>query len=50
MVIDSLLTMKHLPFNPTPISVLPYFSRELQVNLISKRDDLFAEAGGGSKA
>ena len=50
MVIDSLLTMKHLPFNPTPISVLPYFSRELQVNLISKRDDLFTEAGGGSKA
>lgn len=42
--------MKHLPFELTPISVLPYFSRNLRVNLFSKRDDLFAEAGGGSKA
>lgn len=42
--------MNHLTFSPTPISELPYYSQKLGVNLICKRDDLFAEAGGGSKA
>lgn len=42
--------MKHLPFLPTPISELPYFSKKWNVNLLCKRDDLFAEAGGGNKA
>ena len=42
--------MNSLDFNPTPINVLPYYSKQLGVNLFCKRDDLFAEAGGGSKA
>lgn len=42
--------MKHLPFSPTPVTFLPYFSKLWDVNLWSKRDDLFYEAGGGSKA
>ena len=42
--------MKHLDFSSTPITVLPYYSKNLDVNLLCKRDDLFAEAGGGSKA
>lgn len=42
--------MKHLNFSPTPVSNLPYFSEKYGCNLICKRDDLFAEAGGGSKA
>lgn len=42
--------MNHLTFSPTPIYELPYYSQKLGINLISKRDDLFAEAGGGSKA
>lgn len=42
--------MKHLPFSPTPITPLPYYSRSLGVNLFCKRDDLFIDAGGGSKA
>lgn len=42
--------MKHLEFSPTPINKLDYYSRELGCNIIAKRDDLFAEAGGGSKA
>lgn len=42
--------MKHLNFNPTPVKKLEYYSKKLGVNLICKRDDLFAEAGGGNKA
>lgn len=42
--------MKHLNFNPTPVNKLEYYSKKLGVNLICKRDDLFAEAGGGNKA
>lgn len=42
--------MDHLPFVSTPVTSLPYFSRKLGCNLICKRDDLFLEAGGGSKA
>lgn len=40
----------HLPFNPTPITVMPFFSKELGIQLFCKRDDLFEKAGGGSKA
>lgn len=43
--------MKHLPFNPTPITSLPdYYSKLGGVILTSKRDDLFTEAMGGNKA
>ena len=42
--------MNHLDFSSTPITDLPYYSKKLGVNLLCKRDDLFAEAGGGSKA
>lgn len=42
--------MKHIDFNPTPVNDLPYFSEKLGCNILCKRDDLFAEAGGGSKA
>lgn len=42
--------MQHLKFFPTPITRLPYYSHQLDVNLYSKRDDLFMENGGGSKA
>lgn len=42
--------MKHLDFNPTPVNALPYYSKKLGCNILCKRDDLFAEAGGGSKA
>ena len=42
--------MQHLDFSPTPISKLDYYSRKLECNILCKRDDLFAEAGGGSKA
>ncbi len=42
--------MKHLPFSPTPVTPLPYFSREWGLELSCKRDDLFAAAGGGNKA
>lgn len=42
--------MNHLDFSSTPITVLPYYSKLLGVNLLCKRDDLFTEAGGGSKA
>ncbi|MBQ0087733.1 MAG: pyridoxal-phosphate dependent enzyme [Prevotellaceae bacterium] len=42
--------MNHLPFIQTPITPLPYFSKKYGVNLLCKRDDLFAEAGGGNKA
>lgn len=42
--------MKHFDFSATPVTKLPYFSKKFEINLVSKRDDLFAEAGGGSKA
>lgn len=42
--------MIHLDFSPTPISKLDYYSRKFECNILSKRDDLFSEAGGGSKA
>lgn len=42
--------MKHLPFAPTPITRLEYSSSRSGANIICKRDDLFAEAGGGSKS
>lgn len=42
--------MKHFDFSLPPISKLSYYSDQLNVNLLCKRDDLFAEAGGGSKA
>ena len=42
--------MNHFDFSSTPITTLPYYSKLLGVNLLCKRDDLFAEAGGGSKA
>ena len=42
--------MKHLEFTPTPVNILPYYSEKLGCKLLCKRDDLFAAAGGGSKA
>lgn len=42
--------MLHLDFSPTPISKLDYYSQKFECNILSKRDDLFTEAGGGSKA
>ena len=42
--------MNHLPFIPTPVTALPYYSKKLGIELFCKRDDLFLEAGGGSKA
>ena len=42
--------MRSLPFCPTPITELRYFSEKWNVNLLCKRDDLFIEAGGGNKA
>lgn len=42
--------MVHLDFSPTPISKLDYYSRKFECNILCKRDDLFTEAGGGSKA
>lgn len=42
--------MKHLDYSPTPITPLPYYSRIFNAKLIAKRDDLFSEGGGGSKA
>ncbi len=42
--------MLHLDFSPTQISKLDYYSRKFECNILSKRDDLFTEAGGGSKA
>lgn len=42
--------MKHLDFTPTPVKSLPYYSEKFGCQLLCKRDDLFAEAGGGNKA
>lgn len=42
--------MNHLSFNSTPISRLNHYSQKYNCDFIVKRDDLFAEAGGGNKA
>ena len=42
--------MNHLSFSTTPIHLLSSYSKQLGVNLLCKRDDLFTEAGGGNKA
>lgn len=42
--------MKHFDFTSTPVHLLDYYSKKWKVNLWCKRDDLFAKAGGGSKA
>lgn len=42
--------MIHLDFRYTPVTNLSYYSKKLNVNLFAKRDDLFEEACGGSKA
>lgn len=42
--------MNHLPFCPTPIIDLPFYSKKWNVELLCKRDDLFLDAGGGNKA
>lgn len=42
--------MTHLPFDRTPVTKLPYFSTKWGAEVLCKRDDLFAQAGGGSKA
>lgn len=42
--------MKHLDFSPTPLIRLNRLSEEFSCNIMAKRDDLFAEAGGGNKA
>lgn len=42
--------MKHLPFEITPITELTYFSQKTGTQILCKRDDLFPEYGGGSKA
>lgn len=42
--------INHFNFQPTPVDRLDYFSDKYKVNLWVKRDDLFAPAGGGSKA
>ena len=42
--------MNHLPFSPTPVTPLTFFSSEMGCNIICKRDDLFNNALGGNKA
>lgn len=42
--------MNHLPFPPTPVTPLSYYSRVIGCNLSCKRDDLFTDACGGNKA
>lgn len=42
--------MKHLPFQITPITRLMYYEQKYSIKLYCKRDDLFSQAGGGSKA
>lgn len=42
--------MNHLDFQVTPLNELKYWSKKWGVELLCKRDDLFAQAGGGSKA
>ena len=47
---NCMVHMKHLIFNATPVIPLPFYSDMLDVELAAKRDDLFQEGGGGSKA
>lgn len=42
--------MNHFQYRPTPVHKLNNLSDELGINLYIKREDLFVEAGGGSKA
>lgn len=42
--------MNHFFFEEPPVTSLLNYSKELGVKIFSKRDDLFPEAGGGSKA
>ncbi len=42
--------MNHLDFRVTPLNKLKYWSKKWGVELLCKRDDLFEQAGGGSKA
>jgi len=42
--------MKHLDYYPTPLSKLNHISKIYGCNVMTKRDDLFTEAGGGNKA
>ena len=42
--------MEHLPFCPTPLVNLPYYSKKWGLEMFCKRDDLFLYAGGGNKA
>lgn len=42
--------MEHLDFTPTPVIELPYYSNKWKCHVMAKRDDLFSQAGGGSKA
>lgn len=42
--------MEHFSFSATPISRLPYYSGKFGVDLVTKRDDLFPSALGGSKS
>lgn len=40
----------HIPFIETPIERLDYLSQKTGSDILCKRDDLFAAAGGGNKA
>lgn len=42
--------MEHIPFFPTSITKMTYFSKKLGAKLYCKRDDQFPAALGGSKA
>ena len=42
--------MNHIAFDITPVSQLSHYSQKYNCELMAKRDDLFAEAGGGNKA
>lgn len=42
--------MNHLPFTAPPVTPLNYYSKKFNCSIWAKRDDLFAEAGGGNKA
>lgn len=42
--------MEHLSFIATPIAPLPYLSEKYNIELLTKRDDLFLSALDGSKA
>lgn len=42
--------MTHLEFFPTPLQEMSFYSKKWGKKVLCKRDDLFSEAGGGSKA